>query len=78
MPVQYKLFSKKVFKEEGVVNCVNSAKRLSEMKIGVTLVRVEIYMKDKKKEKTHAAIPFEKFGYKARKEIGQQPEKHLR
>lgn len=78
MPVQYKLFSKKVFKEEGVVYCVNSAKRLSEMRIGVTVVWVEIYMKDKKKEKTHAAIPFEKFGYNARQEIGQQPEKQLR
>lgn len=45
------------------------------MTTGVTLVWVEIYMKD---EKTHAAIPFEKFGYKARQETGQQPEKHLR
>lgn len=48
------------------------------MTTGVTLVWVEIYMKDKKKEKTHAAIPFEKFGYKARQETGQQPEKRLR
>lgn len=47
------------------------------MRIGVTLVWVEIYMKDKKREKTHAAIPFEKFDYKARQEIGQQPEKYL-
>lgn len=48
------------------------------MRTGVTLVWAEIYLKDKKKEKTHAAILFEKSGYRARQETGQQPEKHLR